>query len=153
MSILDVLKQDHDAVKALMETIDATTDSASVATHVARLSELVLAHSQAEEDTFYAQLEEFDETEALAEHGADEHQAVMTMLNGLATGDVDTPAWRAGFGEMKAALLHHVGEEEGKLFKKAKGLLQEAELERLGRGFENERARLLEKSSPVRKTA
>jgi hemerythrin superfamily protein len=146
MTIFDALKHDHDTIKALLSQIES--DQAAIAQgQFEALKALVIAHSRAEEDMFYSELEEFDATEARVEHSVEEHQTIESMLNALDEGAVGSPTFEA----VKAILLHHIREEEDELFKQAKTLLTESDLARMGAAFAAEKQRLLDAKAPAAK--
>lgn len=143
MTIFEVLKQDHDGVRAGLAEIERAPEGAALAARFAAFHALLLAHMRAEEDTLYATLEAIDETEERAEAAVDEHDAVEAMLTGLAALEPGSADWRAAFEALRAALLQHLAEEERALFRAARGVLDETTLERLAGAFLAERERLL----------
>jgi hemerythrin superfamily protein len=144
MTILDALKHDHDAIKRLLARLDARASSRELRELFDQIRRAVIAHAHAEEDTFYAALEEIEATEALAEHGLEEHAAVAAMLEALAGGELGAPPWHQAFAEIKALLLAHMREEEAEVFRRAVAVLGASDLERIGRAFAAERARLID---------
>lgn len=149
MMIFDALKRDHDEIKQLIAKIDSKKDAPDFDERFARLTALVVVHARAEEDTFYAELEEVDGLEERVERAAEEHQAVEALLGELGAGDLASAMWRQRFAEMRDALLRHIREEEGEVFGQARGALQDADLDRIGRAFSAERERLLREVGPI----
>jgi hemerythrin superfamily protein len=148
MTIFDALKKDHDELKLLLAKIDSKKDAPDFTEQFDKLRALVVVHSRAEEDTFYAELEEFDEIEERAERATEEHQEVEALLNELGAGDLGSAEWRQTFAEMREALLRHIRDEESELFKEAASVLQETDLERMARAFAAERDRLINEEAP-----
>ncbi|MBV8169965.1 MAG: hemerythrin domain-containing protein [Alphaproteobacteria bacterium] len=152
MTILDVLEQDHDRLRALVLKVDEAADDMAHVGLEALFHEFkikVLAHTRAEEDTFYAALQAIDATEDAAEHAVDEHEAVEAVLALLDTVDVGSATWRAGFHRLREALLQHIADEESALFTAARAVLDEAAQRRLAHAFDAERQRLLDSDSAV----
>ncbi len=149
MTIFDALKKDHDELKQLLAKLDTKKDAPDFADQFARLKTLVIVHARAEEDTFYAELEEFDALEEHAERAIGEHEAVEAMLGELSAGELGSTAWRLTFAEMREALLRHIRDEEHELFAQARAVLREADLERISRAFFAERDRLVGGATPA----
>jgi hypothetical protein len=159
MTIFAVLEQDHASLRALLSKVDEARDgigqggALEALFHEIRI--VVLVHTRAEEDTFYAALQAIDATEEGAEHAVDEHETIEALLAVLDTLEVGAPEWRAAYARLHAALLHHIEGEEGALFAAARAVLDDAAQHRLARAFEAERQRLLDDGATmvVRKTA
>ena len=145
MTIFDVLKKDHDEVKDILDKIDKDirADGSQCAALFAKLKPMVLAHSRAEEEVFYSVLEEHDQTEDLAEHAEDEHAEVEEMLEQMGEDDAGEAGWRMVFDQMAASLRHHIQQEESEMFRKAREVLGEQELQSLGDAFSQRKERVL----------
>ena len=149
MTIFDALKKDHDELKLLLAKIDSKKDAPDFQEQFDKMRALFVVHSRAEEDTFYAELEEFDELEERAERAIEEHQEVEALLNGLGAGELGSAEWSQAFAEMREGLLRHIRDEEGELFKHATSVLRESDLERMARAFAAERERLISEEAPT----
>jgi hemerythrin superfamily protein len=149
MSIFDALKRDHDEIKQLFARIDGRLEAAELGRVFARARTMVVVHSRAEEDSFYCELEEFDETEEPAERNTEEHQRIETMLDELSAGELGSAEWQRAFATMKELLLRHFASEESELFAQAKALLDAKDLARAERTYAAERERLLNEAPPV----
>ena len=145
MTIFDVLKKDHDQVKDILDKIDKDIrgDGAQCAALFDQLKPMVLAHSRAEEEVFYSVLEEHDQTEDLAEHAEDEHAEVEEMLEQMQEDDPGEASWRMVFDQMAAALRRHIQQEESEMFRKAREVLGEQELQSLADAFSERKQRVL----------
>ena len=138
MQIYQVLKQEHDKVKALFEELEDTTERA-VKTRTQTLQKLqqeLSVHMAFEEEHLYPRLEEPEETHELALEAIEEHNAARTLLEELAEVDPSDETWKAKLTVLKENIEHHVEEEEGELFPKAKKLLDREEAERLAALYE-----------------
>ena len=145
MTIFDVLKKDHDEVKDILDKIDKDlrADGEQCAALFAALKPMVLAHSRAEEEVFYSVLEEHDQTEDLAERAEDEHAEVEEMLEQMGEEEPGEAGWRMVFDQMAAALRHHIRQEESEMFRKAREVLGEQDLQGLADAFTQRKQRVL----------
>lgn len=110
--VVDLILTDHRLFEDLLRALrDVTSDRRQV---VATLSELLVAHGEAEESKVYPSLrmqQAIDEHEV--EHGEKEHaEGYQTLLPLLEAAEVDTEEFSAAIHEFSETLLHHVDEEE-----------------------------------------
>ena len=153
MTILEMLAQDHDSLRALLLQTDEATAGAGQSIDLAvvfhDIKARLLAHTRAEEDTFYAALQAIDATEEHADHAVDEHEAIEAVLALLDTIEVGSATWHAGFHRLREALLQHIAAEEDGLFAAARAVLDEPTQRRLAHAFHAERQRLLDDGAAV----
>ena len=138
MSIYDELKSDHDKVKDLLEQIE----SASGRTKGKLFRELqtdVTAHSRAEEKVFYDRLKKAQDAKDDAMEGYEEHHVVDVLFREMGKLSPSDDQWKAKFTVLKENLQHHIEEEEGEFFDKAKEVIDEREAEDLGQKFLHEK--------------
>ena len=141
MQIYDVLKQDHEQVKALLKSLSETGEGA-VKTRQRDLQKLTVelgAHSRAEEAVFYRRLAVDDDARDLVLEGEEEHHVVDQLLEELNGMDVSDEHWTAKLTVLKEQVEHHVEEEEGELFKKAKKALDKDEAESMAKEFKEQK--------------
>jgi hypothetical protein len=81
-------------------------------------------------------LEKADETHEISLEAYEEHKVVKRLLAELEAEPKDTEEWSAKFTVLKENVEHHVEEEEGEMFKKARKVLSEEEIEELGARLE-----------------
>lgn len=153
MSIFDALKKDHDQIREMITQIEERLGSGNIGDLFGEFKTTVLIHSRAEEDSFYSELEEFEESESRVEQSIEEHQEIELMLGELDADEAAAPEWRDTFSQIKADLLEHIHTEETELFRQAASLLAEDDLERLANSFMAERERLLQQEARVGDTA
>ena len=138
MNAMDLLKQDHEKVKKLMEEIDSTTER-GVKTReelFAKFKKEMSVHERIEEEIFYPRLTEQAKTKEIALEGYEEHHVVDVVIGELDDVAYDDERWGAKFTVMKENVEHHIEEEEGEMFKLAKQALDSDELEELGERME-----------------
>ena len=127
MNAFTLLKADHERVAGLLETIENTTERAVKGRDelFARLKEELDLHARIEEEIFYPALEEAEETRDIALEAYEEHRLVKQLLDELEAEPKDSEEWTAKFTVLKENIEHHVEEEEGEMFKKARQALSE----------------------------
>jgi hypothetical protein len=138
MNATDLLKQDHEKVKKLMEEIDSTTER-RVKTRdelFTKFKQEMTVHERIEEEVFYPALTEQAKTKDIALEGYEEHHVVDMVMGELDDVPYDDERWGAKFTVMKENVEHHIEEEEGEMFKLARQALDSDELEELGERME-----------------
>jgi Hemerythrin HHE cation binding domain len=138
MNAADLLKQDHEKVKKLMEEIDSTTER-GVKTRdelFTKFKQEMTVHERIEEEIFYPRLTERAKTKDIALEGYEEHHVVDMVMAELDDVPYDDEHWGAKFTVMKENVEHHIEEEEGEMFKLARQALDSDELEELGERME-----------------
>ncbi len=133
MDALQMLKQDHEKVKKLLEELDSTTERAIKTREegVMTLKQELTVHELIEEEIFYPALKEHAEAKEIVLEAYEEHDVVDTILSELEQTPVDDETWHAKFTVAKENLEHHIEEEEGEMFKQARELLGTDELSTL----------------------
>ena len=138
MNAFTLLKEDHKKVAGILEKIDATTER-GVKTRedlFAQLKTELDIHAEIEETIFYPALEKHDETRDITLEGIEEHRIVKELLAELDAMAKDDKIWTAKMTVLKENIEHHVEEEEGEMFSKARKALAEEEIESLGTRLE-----------------
>ena len=134
MDAISLLKEDHRRFKKMLEEGDETTERA-VKTRKELLRKLVAdlkIHERMEEEIFYPALKPFEKTNEIVLEGYEEHHVADLIVSELEKTDVSDERWAAKFSVLKENLEHHIEEEEGEMFKKARTVLKEAELVAIG---------------------
>lgn len=134
MDALQLLKKDHAAVKKLLDRGDETTERASKTRTelLATIKRELTAHELVEEEIFYPALKEHPKAKDIVLEGYEEHHVVDTILSELDQTPVEDDTWGAKFTVMKENLEHHIEEEEGEMFDKARQVFGNQELQDLG---------------------
>ena len=134
MNAFTLLKTDHEKVAGILEKIDETTERATKGREelFTQLKSELDVHTRIEEDILYPTLEEYEETRAISLEAYEEHAVVKQLLEELSSEPKDDEQWTAKFTVLKENVEHHVEEEEGEMFQKARKVLSEDEIEKLG---------------------
>ena len=134
MNAFTLLKDDHEKVAGILEKIDETTERGIKGREelFTQLKSELEIHTRIEEEILYPTLEEYEETRAISLEAYEEHAVVKQLLKELSSQPKDDEQWTAKFTVLKENIEHHVEEEEGEMFKKARKVLSEDEIEVLG---------------------
>src|SRR5712691_886124 len=141
MNAFNLLKADHKKVADILEKLDATSEQAlkTREEQFTKLKRELDVHSRIEETVFYPVLEEADETHEITLEALEEHALVKQLLEELQALAKDDEQWTAKFTVLKENVEHHVEEEEGEMFKKARKVLSNEASETLGTRMEKDK--------------
>jgi hemerythrin-like domain-containing protein len=134
MDAVQLLKQDHDKVKRILEDLDSTTERGvktreELFTKVKRELEV---HESIEEEIFYPALKQHPKAKELVLEAYEEHHVVNMVMAEIGDVPFDDETWGAKCTVMKENVEHHIEEEEGEMFKQARQVFSREELEELG---------------------
>jgi hemerythrin-like domain-containing protein len=149
MNAFTLLKADHKKVAGILEKLDSTTER-GVKTREELITQLKTeldVHTRIEETIFYPALEEADETRDITLEAFEEHRLVKQLLSELESMPKDDEQWTAKFTVLKENVEHHVEEEEGEMFQKARKVLGEEGAETLGSRMEKAKDEQLKAAS------
>ena len=144
MDALQLLKQDHEEVKGLLEKLDSTTERGvktreELFTKVSRELEV---HEAIEEEIFYPALKEHPKAKELVLEAYEEHHVVDNVMAEIRELPYDDEAWGAKLTVMKENVEHHIEEEEQEMLPDAKKKLGK-ETEALGEQMEQRKQQLM----------
>ncbi|HEV7476046.1 MAG TPA: hemerythrin domain-containing protein [Pyrinomonadaceae bacterium] len=138
MNAFTLLKADHKKVAGLLEKLDSTTER-GVKTREDLFTQLKTeldVHAHIEETILYPALEEIEVTHDITLEAFEEHRLVKQLLAELEKMDKGEEQWTARFTVLKENVEHHVEEEEGEMFPKARKALSDEQAEELGTRLE-----------------
>ena len=134
MDAITLLKHDHDKVKKLLAELETTTER-GVKTRselFATIKGELMVHETIEEEIFYPELKAHPKAKDIVLEGFEEHHVVDVLMGELESLDVTDETWGAKAIVMKENIEHHIEEEEGDMFKKARQVFDREELRDLG---------------------
>jgi hemerythrin superfamily protein len=151
MDIYEVLKEDHEKTRRLLDALEETEDDegAKRARRFAEFKIDLLAHHQVEESVLYYMLKRIEETRDDALEAISEHHVVDMLLEELDDMPKEGDEWRAKFGVLKELVEHHMREEEEEFFAAAKKVLDADQAEEMGAAFQEKKTASVEAQSPV----
>jgi hypothetical protein len=142
MNALELMKKDHAELKKMMGRLESTTER-GVKTReqlFARIKRELQVHETIEEEIFYPALKEHPKAKEIVLEGYEEHHAVDTLVGELETVPFDDERWGAKFTVIKENIEHHIEEEEGEMFSKARQVFDKSELDELGGQMEQRKS-------------
>ena len=138
MDAISLLKRDHDKVKSIMKELEPTTERAEkTRTELfATLKTELTVHEIIEEEIFYPTLKQHPRAKEIVLEGYEEHNVVDMVMGELEALPVEDETWGAKAKVMIENIEHHIEEEEGEMFQKARQVFDRQELEDLGKAME-----------------
>ena len=134
MTILELLKEDHERVKGILQELKDTSAKA-IKTKIGLFEKLkteLMLHEEIEETIFYPPLKKHKETKELILQAYEEHHTVDLILEELEDLEPKEENWMPKLAVLKENLEHHIYEEEGTLFPKVKEVFDQEVLEKMG---------------------
>lgn len=134
---ITMLKADHVAVKRLLKELNATTDRAVKERErlVNEIEREIKTHAQIEEEVFYPAFKaatEKTDAEDMFYEAEEEHHLVDILLPALVHANPKSHEFEAKAKVLLDLIEHHVKEEEGEMFPKARQVFDEDQLRELG---------------------
>ena len=142
--VVELIVEDHRLFESLLRELrDATADREAARE---ALSNVLIAHGEAEETEVYPTLKKKDAiTDHEAEHGEEEHaEGNEKLLALLECKGTDTQGFDDAVEELAEALNHHIGEEEQTILNPARTEVSEQVRQDLGERWAAMRNRLLD---------
>lgn len=135
MDATDLLKRQHDEVKALFEAFEASEDESEKDDLFAEIADSLAAHATIEEQLFYPAVY-VGENKDLLQEAVEEHLSAKRIIADLLKMEVGDEQFDAKVKVLKEQIEHHVEEEEGDLFAHVRKTLSKQELDTLGEEME-----------------
>ena len=134
VNALTLLKEDHDRIKPLLAEIKETTERAEKTRSelFSRIKQELTVHEIIEEEIFYPALKEHPRAKEIVLEGYEEHDVVSRLMGELDGMDTTDERFGPKVTVMAENVEHHIEEEEGDMFKKARQVFDADELEELG---------------------
>ena len=159
MDATKLLTQDHEKVRKLLKELAETSERATKSrTELLQKIALELkVHTTIEEEIFYPafrQAREDSENEKIYFEALEEHRAAGDLvLPDLQKTPVDSEKFSGRAKVLKELVEHHAEEEEDEMFKRARKIFPEDELEALGEQLEARKQALMRELAPRMKQA
>ena len=127
---IQLLESDHRRFEALLEQGEESTDAARQGRRdlLEALSVQLNAHELMEERVLYPALQSHPEARDIVLEGYEEHHVADLIVNELHLVATDDERWGAKFKVLKENIEHHIEEEEGEMFRLARGIFSKDEL-------------------------
>lgn len=137
MAIYEALKKDHRKVTELLNELVMLDEGGE--THsdlIDQIRDELIPHARAEEAVLYNSLRSLDEAKDIVMHSYQEHLEAETLLRTLQAKNKIDLDWKETAKSLRAALAHHIEEEEGRIFNVAKQLFTTEEADMMEEAFE-----------------
>lgn len=133
MNVFEILGDDHEKVRGLLERLEETTVRAVKTREslFARVNDDLTVHARIEESLFYPVLEDKEQTQAITLKAYETHGVIKKLLSELSGISVESPEWTAKLKVLKDTVKQHVEDEEGEMFKGARQALTKKEIDTL----------------------
>lgn len=133
MDALTLMKEDHEKLKKLFDAALGNDDVGARGNLLHHIRAELMSHEKMEEDVFYPALRDGgDKAREIVLEGYEEHHLIDVILDELLEVPEEAEQWQAKLKVLKENLEHHIEEEEGEMFRRAKDALGQAKLEELG---------------------
>ena len=134
MDAIKLLKEDHARIKPLLAELKETTDRAEKTRGelFSRIKQELTIHEIIEEEIFYPTLREHPKAKEIVLEGYEEHDVVGRLMGELDGMDATDERFGPKAKVMAENIEHHIEEEEGEMFKTARQVFEETELDELG---------------------
>jgi hemerythrin superfamily protein len=143
VSILDVIRMDHNKVNMLFMQIEKSNDPQKIEEFFGQIYKDLSVHSEAEEQVVYPAIQSFySETEDLYEEQAE----MKSMLEKLKSSTVTADDFLANIEHLKTAVTAHVGQEETTVFAAIRLNCSDEQQEHLATQFKAAKSKLQEQS-------
>ncbi len=130
----DLLIVDHDEVRQMFEQFENLSDRSKVSKKrlADQICHALTVHTRIEEDIFYPAVRRAIKDEDLMDEALVEHASAKELIAQLQDMDADDELYDAKVKVLSEQIEHHVGEEEGDMFPKAR----KAKVDLIGLGAE-----------------
>jgi hemerythrin-like domain-containing protein len=130
---LELLEQEHRRFEELLKQGEQTTERAKKGRRelLETLTAALDAHELMEESVLYPALHSHPEARDVVLEGFEEHHIADLIVKELQDVAEDDEQWGAKFKVLKENVEHHIKEEEGEMFRVARGLFSREELREL----------------------
>ena len=137
MDALKLLEQDHRKVKILFREAKDAKDSAQKKQIFDKIDTELEIHTHIEEIVFYPAIQKRDEFKEMVAEALQEHEEAKTLIDELEDLNAEEDEFKSTLEELIDAVEHHIEEEEGEMFPKLRGLINQVELDQLGHEMES----------------
>lgn len=134
-NILSLIEADHRKLDDLIAEAETAKGKKLYSLFNQIYTELNL-HARGEEMSLYPAMREYKETASYVEEAETEHEEAEALAERMKNMEPDAPAFKELLSEFKAAIQHHVQEEESEIFAAVRQCMDEQQLLQLGQEFQ-----------------
>ncbi len=131
---LSLLEKDHRRFEQLLKQGEDTSENAAKTRSqlLKTITTELTLHELIEEKVLYPALKLHPEAKDIVLEGYQEHHVADVIVNELNNLNVSDEKWGAKFKVLKENIEHHIREEEGEMWRTARGVFTQEELRHLG---------------------
>jgi hemerythrin superfamily protein len=151
MAIYEAILADHAKTRRMLRELSEVGE-AEPERRIALFADLKSAltiHQHAEEAVFYERLKGMGEMRSHAHDAINEHRVLEALLNELAEMAKGNERWTAKLGALRELVEHHMEEEEGEFFERARAIVDEGLAARMGEEFRRKKCAGIEALTPL----
>lgn len=130
-TIYDILSKEHKLVLCMFEETAGSISKEALF----RIKVEIDPHMAGEEKLYYPLLEEKEESSDAARKAHIEHNEARALMYELEGMDENSEDWTTRLNELKEAIMHHVQDEESKVFEVSRNILGQQKAEELARKY------------------
>jgi len=136
---IELLEQEHRRFEALLKQGEDSTERARKGRRelLDTLAAALNTHELMEERVLYPALQSHPQARDIVLEGFEEHHVADVILKELHEVAKDDEQWGAKFKVLKESIEHHIQEEEGPMFRAARGVMSQEDLAALGKQMAN----------------
>lgn len=129
-----LLESDHRRMEDLLKRGEETTERAVQGRRelLDQLTAELTVHELIEEQVLYPALQAHPEAKDIVLEGFQEHHVADLIVKELREVATDNEQWGAKFKVLKENIEHHIEEEEGEMFRTARAVLSQEDLDAMG---------------------
>lgn len=132
------IEQEHEDIISYLESFKSTTGETNLINIFAKFRNMILSHTQAEEELFYPILIDLGFND-VAGRGKGEHKKIHNLLSKMESFGFQGSEHRLFLEEIEGLLISHIAEEEENLFTIVRDNFTSDELSNLDRRYRNYR--------------
>lgn len=132
IDIFDRLEQDHQEMREMMSQLSKQFDTQLFE----RLAKELESHSSAEEKVVYKAVVNEPQTHEIVLEGYEEHHVADLIVRELKSNEAGTDRWMAKLKVLRENVEHHLEEEEGEMFDKARTVISPEQAQEMASQFE-----------------
>lgn len=141
MNALELIQRDHQQLRKLFDEALESTEPDARASLLHGIRAELMAHEQMEQDVFYPELRAANQkAKEIVLEGYEEHHIIDVILDELMEVPEEADHWKAKLKVLRENLDHHMEEEEGEMFKRARQCLSKEALDEIGAKMEQAKA-------------
>ena len=132
MDALKLMHEDHEKLKKLLDRAEHAQAEHNRENLLEKIRIELKPHERMEEEVFYPALKNHRNAKDIVLEGYQEHHVADLVFAELENTPPGSDEWKAKMKVLKEGIEHHIEEEEGEMFKKARAVFDKSELEALG---------------------